>query len=205
MWRCALVAPRAAPRMGTHVGARYTDGVMATDGDGRMTGRQDQQARGRRHASDGHQHPRSRRLAHAGRSRPLEPLPEVGLARGYRTAGRPTARLVWGDVRPRPAWLHGTAQMVRPPCVRVGCSLPQRVALRHQRLGSLALSPGDEGDYYAGVYLDMLANREAVRRMFAFMASVSEDGCVLFHCSAGMDRTGVTAMLSRVSRRGVAR
>ena len=55
--------------------------------------------------------------------------------------------------------------------------------------------PGDEGDYYAGVYLDMLANREAVRRMFAFMASVSENGCVLFHCSAGMDRTGVTAML----------
>lgn len=54
---------------------------------------------------------------------------------------------------------------------------------------------GDEDDYYAGIYLDMLANREAVRRMFAFMASVGEDCCVLFHCSAGMDRTGITAML----------
>jgi len=55
--------------------------------------------------------------------------------------------------------------------------------------------PGDEDDYYAGVYLDMLANREAVRSMFAFMASADEGGCVLFHCSTGMDRTGVTAML----------
>ena len=55
--------------------------------------------------------------------------------------------------------------------------------------------PDDEDDYYAAIYLDMIANREAVRRMFAFMASAREGSCVLFHCSAGMDRTGVTAML----------
>ncbi len=53
----------------------------------------------------------------------------------------------------------------------------------------------DEGSYYTLGYLTMLANRAAVGRIFSFFATARPDECVLFHCAAGMDRTGVTAML----------
>lgn len=44
-------------------------------------------------------------------------------------------------------------------------------------------------------YLTMLANHEAVRRIFSFFATAGPNECVLFHCAAGMDRTGITAAL----------
>lgn len=52
-----------------------------------------------------------------------------------------------------------------------------------------------DGGYLASGYLTMLANRPAVREIFSFFAEAGADECVLFHCAAGMDRTGVTAML----------
>ncbi|MDO4536855.1 MAG: tyrosine-protein phosphatase [Coriobacteriales bacterium] len=59
------------------------------------------------------------------------------------------------------------------------------------------LLDGDDGnsDRYSLGYLTMLANREIIRTVFAFFATAQEGECVLFHCAAGMDRTGVTAML----------
>jgi len=53
----------------------------------------------------------------------------------------------------------------------------------------------DEDDYLSSSYLTMLANHKAIRDIFAFLATATPDDCVLFHCAAGMDRTGVTAML----------
>jgi len=53
----------------------------------------------------------------------------------------------------------------------------------------------DFADFLIEGYLDMLANRPAVQRIFSFFAEAKEHECVLFHCAAGMDRTGVTAML----------
>lgn len=53
----------------------------------------------------------------------------------------------------------------------------------------------DEGGYLTLGYLTMLGNHDAVRRIFSFCASATPDECVLFHCAAGMDRTGMTAML----------
>ena len=53
----------------------------------------------------------------------------------------------------------------------------------------------DEGSYFTLGYLTMLGNHDAIRRIFSFFATAGEDECVLFHCAAGMDRTGVTAML----------
>lgn len=53
----------------------------------------------------------------------------------------------------------------------------------------------DDGSYMTLGYLTMLGNREAVRKVFSFFATAGEGECVLFHCAAGMDRTGVTAML----------
>ncbi len=53
----------------------------------------------------------------------------------------------------------------------------------------------DEGSYYTLGYLTMLGNHHAIGRVFSFFATARPADCVLFHCAAGMDRTGVTAML----------
>ena len=44
-------------------------------------------------------------------------------------------------------------------------------------------------------YLTMLANHAAVRGIIEFCADPPRGGCLLFHCAAGMDRTGMTSML----------
>ena len=46
----------------------------------------------------------------------------------------------------------------------------------------------------ASMYAGMLQNYEGVRACFRFIADAPE-GCVLFHCAVGKDRTGVLAML----------
>ncbi|MDO4798634.1 MAG: tyrosine-protein phosphatase [Coriobacteriales bacterium] len=53
----------------------------------------------------------------------------------------------------------------------------------------------DEGSYFTLGYLTMLGNHDAMGRIFSFFATAAEDECVLFHCAAGMDRTGMVAML----------
>ena len=51
------------------------------------------------------------------------------------------------------------------------------------------------GNYLIDGYVTMLSNREAIRQIFEFFAQTPPGGGVLFHCAAGMDRTGITAML----------
>lgn len=46
----------------------------------------------------------------------------------------------------------------------------------------------------SAMYSDMLENKETIRRIFTAVEEAPE-GCILFHCSAGKDRTGVMAML----------
>ena len=53
----------------------------------------------------------------------------------------------------------------------------------------------DVNNYLVTSYLHMLAGDEAVRSVFSFVAGSQPDECVLFHCAAGMDRTGMVAML----------
>lgn len=63
-------------------------------------------------------------------------------------------------------------------------------------LSDPALGPDEQQTSYRTLgYLTMLANHDAVRRIFSFFATARPDECVLFHCAAGMDRTGVTALL----------
>lgn len=75
------------------------------------------------------------------------------------------------------------------------------IRYKHVRLYDIDLSDpklnheGDDDNYLVSGYLTMLANHEAIREIFSFFASAQDDECVLFHCAAGMDRTGVTAML----------
>ena len=46
----------------------------------------------------------------------------------------------------------------------------------------------------AWVYDTMFENREAWRRILEFIAAAPE-GCVLFHCAVGKDRTGILAAI----------
>ncbi|MGN0070465.1 MAG: tyrosine-protein phosphatase [Atopobiaceae bacterium] len=52
-----------------------------------------------------------------------------------------------------------------------------------------------QAGYLAESYCTILANKPAVKEIFEFFAEAAEDECILFHCAAGMDRTGVTSML----------
>lgn len=49
--------------------------------------------------------------------------------------------------------------------------------------------------YLVSSYLQMLAGTKSIRRAFEFLAQVRRDECVLFHCAAGMDRTGIISLL----------
>lgn len=55
--------------------------------------------------------------------------------------------------------------------------------------------PVPEGNYLIDGYVTMLSNHHAIRQIFRFFAETPEGGGVLFHCAAGMDRTGMVAML----------
>lgn len=58
------------------------------------------------------------------------------------------------------------------------------------------VNSGDEThDFLANGYLKMLGNHGAVREIFRFFSHAKENECVLFHCAAGMDRTGIVSML----------
>lgn len=53
----------------------------------------------------------------------------------------------------------------------------------------------DVDNYLVSSYLHMLTARDALRSIFEFFGAAAPDDCILFHCAAGMDRTGIVAML----------
>lgn len=55
-------------------------------------------------------------------------------------------------------------------------------------------APADDIREMSDLYLVMLNNRKIVKELFETIAEASS-GVILFHCSAGKDRTGVLAML----------
>lgn len=70
------------------------------------------------------------------------------------------------------------------------------VSLFGQNLSDPALVAAQKDlDYLARGYLAMLGNHDAMRQALSFLAAVPHDECALFHCAAGMDRTGMVAML----------
>lgn len=56
-------------------------------------------------------------------------------------------------------------------------------------------SDDDLVDFLANGYLKMLGNHRAIRRIIRFFSHAQNESCVLYHCAAGMDRTGVVSML----------
>ncbi|MBR3316404.1 MAG: tyrosine-protein phosphatase [Atopobiaceae bacterium] len=72
----------------------------------------------------------------------------------------------------------------------------ENVGLYDVDISSPTMMPATStNNYLVSSYLHMLATAEAIRNIFAFFAEAHEDECVLFHCAAGMDRTGMVAML----------
>lgn len=63
-------------------------------------------------------------------------------------------------------------------------------------ISSPAMVPADNVDnYLVSSYLHMLSANQAIRRIFEFFSEARASECTLFHCAAGMDRTGMVAML----------
>ena len=56
------------------------------------------------------------------------------------------------------------------------------------------MTPEDMKEGLVPLYRKMLENKEAVKEIFTAVAQAKE-GCILFHCTAGKDRTGVMAMI----------
>lgn len=86
----------------------------------------------------------------------------------------------------------------------------KNVSFYGQNLSDPALEAAQKGlDYLTGGYLAMLANHDATREIVSFLAGVPHDECALFHCAAGMDRTGMVALLllgvAGVSRKDIIR
>lgn len=57
------------------------------------------------------------------------------------------------------------------------------------------IPPEGTKNYLTSSYVTMLGNHAAIRECFEFFADMPEGSCALFHCAAGMDRTGMMAML----------
>lgn len=144
-----------------------------------------------------------------GNARDLGGLPAAGgrvtLARRFLRSGSTSAlddadvgRLVSLGVR-RVVDLRGERECQTSPdplasrrgVAYLACPLYDRDvrAVRDRPLGL----DGAGDDWMCAAYLGILGNARAMRRIFSFMAQASDDSCVLFHCSAGMDRTGVLA------------
>lgn len=51
-----------------------------------------------------------------------------------------------------------------------------------------------ENIFMGDFYVQLLEKNEAVKRIFDCIAAADE-GCIIFHCAAGKDRTGILAML----------
>ena len=57
------------------------------------------------------------------------------------------------------------------------------------------LPAGNAGNYLVSSYINMLNAPHELQRIMRFFAEAKSSECVLFHCAAGMDRTGMIALL----------
>ncbi len=72
----------------------------------------------------------------------------------------------------------------------------ENIPLFDYDLSAPAMMPvRDVDNYLVTSYLHMLTSVSALQKLFAFLSATPKDECALFHCAAGMDRTGVVSML----------
>lgn len=94
------------------------------------------------------------------------------------------------DLRSEAESLRAPSRMAGQP--GVNC---RRVPLMGRDItDAAAITPADLGTDIGQLYLSILEQRDIIREIFSLLAAAPE-GCVLFHCAAGKDRTGILAML----------
>lgn len=72
----------------------------------------------------------------------------------------------------------------------------KNVPLFDYDISAPAMMPeGNVDNYLVTSYLHMLTATESLCEIFSFFAEAAPTDCILFHCAAGMDRTGIVAML----------
>ena len=78
----------------------------------------------------------------------------------------------------------------------IGFPVPQYTIAAQMESYAKGAPEYDEFGPFAGGYLVLLRNQRGVRAVFRYLARAARaDGCALFHCTGGMDRTGAIAML----------
>ncbi len=102
----------------------------------------------------------------------------------------------------------GETPAVTCPFAKLDWARWENIPLYDRDLSAPAMAPiHADGAFLATSYLTMLRSESCIRRVFAFLAQAEPDDCMLFHCAAGMDRTGVLSMLllglAEVSRRDI--
>lgn len=92
--------------------------------------------------------------------------------------------------------LRSEAESLRAPSRMAGqpgmnC---RRIPLMGRDITDAAITPADPGTDIGQLYLSILEQPDTIRELFSLLAAAPE-GRVLFHCTAGKDRTGILAML----------
>ena len=93
--------------------------------------------------------------------------------------------------------LRSDGEVCRKPDVLAGVSgvLWKNVPFLRGEAGDMSRYAGEGAVADLGeMYLQLLEDREKIKEIFTFIADVQE-GCLLFHCAGGKDRTGVLALL----------
>ena len=123
--------------------------------------------------------------------------------RFLRTGG--TRGITQGDLDTFYAWgvrrvldLRSKGESPRLTCrfAKVDGIIWENVPLFDYDLSAPSMPPVRAQDNYLVTgYLHMLSSKDSIRRIFEFFAGAKDDECVLYHCAAGIDRTGVVSML----------
>lgn len=94
--------------------------------------------------------------------------------------------------------LRGMGEAPAQTCAfsRQSWTVWENISLFDVDISAPDMRPAQESDnYLVSSYLHMLGRTSAIKRVFEFFAEAEDDECVLFHCAAGMDRTGMVGML----------
>ncbi len=102
----------------------------------------------------------------------------------------------WGVRRALDLRSRGEAPHITCAFSQVDWVAWENVPLFDYDLSAPSMLPVREtGSYLVSGYLQILSNTRNIARVMSFLSQAKPDECALFHCAAGMDRTGMVSML----------